>query len=173
MVLCDSNSVLASILYIDVYNGRAAMARAKAGAKLSRAEEVRLSTTSDTLLQALKVAGWTAVCQCRDPARLPACVQVPVTAEVPAGQGENRAPPVIVVLCHWPLRSPPGGRPRILGIHLPLPAVRMPRSSHDSWAGRCWWPLVWIDSRLPHTHEQPPARLVGGRCLLVPGRPVR
>lgn len=47
-----------------------------------------------------------------------------------------------LVLCHWLLQLPPGVRPGMLGIDLPLPVVRMPRSSHDSWAGRCCSPLA-------------------------------
>lgn len=54
----------------------------------------------------------------------------------------NREPTGGLVLCHWLLHLSPGGRPGMLGIDLPLPAVRMPRSSHDSWAGRCSSPLA-------------------------------
>lgn len=78
-----------------------------------------------------------------------------------AGQSKY-SPQTLRVLCHWLLHYSPGGHPGILGIHLPLPAVRMPRSSHDSWAGRrCWRPPGLIDSRLPHSA----ARLFWRYCV--------
>lgn len=84
---------------------------------------------------------------------------------VDAGQSKY-SPQTLLVLCHWLLHYSPGGRPGILGIHLPLPAVRMPRSSHDSWAGRCCWPLALIDSRLPHKARE--AVLGGGGAFFHP-----
>lgn len=70
------------------------------------------------------------------------------------------SPQTLLVLCHWLLHHSPGGLPGILGIHLPLPAVRMPRSSHDSWAGALLLAPGLIDSRLPHKRRE--AVLGGG-----------
>lgn len=127
--------------YCSLRNGHAVKEKEKS--KLKIAQYPSLRARSETLLQAKVTA-----CQVGSKPRM-GCLWGCRWADgiVPTGT---------LVLCHWLLHFSPGGRPGIFGIDLPLPAVRMPRSSHDSWAGRCCLPPGWIDSRLPHT-----ARLFG------------
>lgn len=126
-----------------VASATAMQSKKKKKSKLKIAQYPSLRARSETLLQAKVTA-----CQVGSKPRM-GCLWGCRWADgiVPTGT---------LVLCHWLLHFSPGGRPGIFGIDLPLPAVRMPRSSHDSWAGRCCLPPGWIDSRLPHT-----ARLFG------------
>lgn len=131
--------------YCSLRNGHAVKEEEVEKSKSKIAQCPLMRATSETLLQA-KVAR--SACQAGSKPRtgLPVGVQLGQLEIVPTGT---------LVLCHWLLHLFSGGRPGILGIDLPLPAVRMPRSSHDSWAGRCYWPLALIDSRLPHAARLP------------------